>query len=208
MKNAHNTNFLTRALEFSSIYNIWQNLSGSKKGIKKIIQENLIPFNNSKILDIGCGTGTLIEYMPYNVIYTGYDINQIYIESAKKKYPDRGNFYCTSVNDAIAVEGYFDYVIAIGILHHLNDIDSKKLIQSAAYSLKENGCFISIEPVWTNEQSSIEKFIMKMDRGQNIRNENSYLTLLSDFFLSTESRIYQGIFTIPWTIIVTKNYKK
>ena len=45
-----------------------------------------------KVLDIGCGPGDILEYLP-DVKYTGFDLSPEYIEAAKKRFGERGRFF-------------------------------------------------------------------------------------------------------------------
>jgi len=74
--------------------------------------------NNSTVLDYGCGTGDFYRFLKrrgINVKYTGVDINENFIELAKKKYPE-----CTfSVMEAgeDALQGYYDYIFICGVFN-------------------------------------------------------------------------------------------
>lgn len=209
MKN-HNDDGIAKMLDFPNVFNLWQIISGSENAKRKIISEYVRPFKGARILDIGCGTGVALEYIVEEVKdieYVGYDINSKYINFAKEKYKLKGRFYNSRVDKFNGLTNYFDLVMSLGVLHHLDDDESKILISSAKDSLKTDGCFILGEPVWTDQQGYFEKFLMKRDRGQNIRNEASYLRLLSEYFFRTESIVKNGMLNIPWSISVTRNYK-
>lgn len=75
--------------------------------------------NNASILDYGCGTGDFYRFLKRrgfnNVQYTGVDINENFIELARKKYPE-----CTfNVLDGPEdhVEGFFDYIVICGVFN-------------------------------------------------------------------------------------------
>jgi SAM-dependent methyltransferase len=206
VKEAHTSGGLRGILEISFFHNLWQHVSGVERAKRNIVREYVKPFPAARILDIGCGTGVLLDYIKEKVDYVGFDINGDYIEHAKKKYGARGKFYCTSVNDSYVEEKNFDIAIAIGILHHLDDSESEKLISSAHRCLKAGGCFVMAEPVWTSRQGKLEKYLMKKDRGQNIREEKAYLGLLSKYFPRTESAVRSGMLNIPWTLSITKSF--
>jgi len=74
------------------------------------------------MLDIGCGPGEILGFLPTSVKYHGYDLSREYIHSAIEKYDGRGHWYCASVSDMQVKEyGAFDIVMANGVLHHLED---------------------------------------------------------------------------------------
>ena len=50
----------------------------------------IFDFNNSRILDFGCGLADCYNYLilkNYSIDYTGLDINPSLIKEAKKRYP-------------------------------------------------------------------------------------------------------------------------
>jgi SAM-dependent methyltransferase len=79
--------------------------SGAGKGRRVFIKERSGIKMGDRILEIGCGPGTNIEYMPEKVTYTGCDYNPDYIDSANKRYAGRGTFLCLSVDDLPASPG-------------------------------------------------------------------------------------------------------
>lgn len=204
-KTGHSSIGITSILEIPFFYNAWQVVSGSERSKRRICQEYINPSSNANVLDIGCGTGVAIEYLRPDIEYVGFDINPDYIQFAKAKYGNKGKFFCTSVNDSDRFEGSFDIVIAMGILHHLSDAESEKLISSAKICLKKGGCLVMAEPVRTPRQGYIEKQLMMRDRGKNIRDEISYLTLLSKYFENSDSIVRTNMLNIPWTILITRS---
>lgn len=83
---------------------------------------DIIKFNegsNHKVslLDFGCGTGHLLDFIKRNnknIIYSGLDISQKFIDVAKKKYPDN-SFYCVDILDSKDSIGNFDYIVMNGV---------------------------------------------------------------------------------------------
>ena len=167
------------------------------KVIKKIINKK-----NVKVLDIGCGPAEILEYLP-KIKYFGYDINNDYISYAKKKFGDKGQFYCKkfTVNELKKIPK-FDYVILFGLLHHLEEIEIKKLLINIKKALKKNGKLITLDNVFTENQNLIAKFLIKMDRGQNVRTKKEYIRILYKSFKKIKSQIIHQTF-IPYTWFVT-----
>lgn len=198
-----------KILEDSSVYNLWQFIIGGEGVHRAFINEYCKPKKHSRILEIGCGTGTILEHIDkdLNVNYCGYDENPVYIDFAKKRYGDRGSFYSSRVNNANIPTGSFDIVLALGILHHLDEQESLKLIESAWDSLSPGGFLFSADPVWTNRQSRLEKYLMSKDRGQNIRTEEGYIQLMRKQFENIESNVVSDLLNIPWTALLIKATK-
>lgn len=205
-KPSHVTTGIRKVLELSFVYNFWQLITGAENAKNTVIRDFVAAYSKAKVLDIGCGTGVMLDHMDKNlgVDYVGYDINQEYIDFAKKKYGDRGRFYCSSINETVLYEDNFDIASAIAILHHLDNHESEKLIELGKRSLKPGGYLILSEPVWTDEQGWLEKALMSRDRGQNIRRKEEYIALAKTQFQNVECTIIPGLMTIPWTICVLK----
>ena len=74
--------------------------------------------NNQKILDYGCGMGDFYKFLKrrgVDVKYTGVDINENFINVAKKKYPEC-DFRVMNV-DEDSLEGYYDYIFICGVFN-------------------------------------------------------------------------------------------
>jgi SAM-dependent methyltransferase len=74
--------------------------------------------NNSTVLDYGCGTGDFYRFLKrrgINVKYTGVDINENFIELAKKKYPEC-SFRVMCAGDDV-LEGFYDYIFICGVFN-------------------------------------------------------------------------------------------
>jgi len=122
----------------------------------------------------------------------------------KKKYKERGKFFCKRFSDKdLKKLPKFDYILLLGILHHLNDNQIKKLMILIKKILKRKGNIIIEDPIFVKNQNPIAKFIIKMDRGCNVKNKKDYIKLISKYFKKVESKIYHQKF-IPYTWFVTK----
>ena len=75
-----------------------------------IIRVSNIQNEHISLMDFGCGTGHLLDYIKRkgynNLDYSGLDISQKFIDVAKKKYRDN-NFYCL---DFFNPKNNFDYL--------------------------------------------------------------------------------------------------
>jgi len=74
--------------------------------------------NNSTVLDYGCGTGDFYRFLKrrgINVKYTGVDINENFINLARKKYP--GCTFRVMNADDDEFEGYYDYIFICGVFN-------------------------------------------------------------------------------------------
>ena len=161
--------------------------------VKKIVNEN------AKILDIGCGTGKILESLPA-VDYYGYDISKKYINYAKKKYKSKRNkFYCKKFNiNEVDNIPKIDFILLFGVIHHLEDGELHELFPVIKKVLKKNGKIITCDPIYIKKQNIIGHFLIKNDVGKNVRNKENYLKLLRKHFRNIKFNIKHQNF-IPYT---------
>ena len=151
-------------------YSIFQMIM-SGTSFRRMIVKNFIKKKNVNILDIGCGPAEILDSLP-QVNYFGYDINSEYIDYAKNKYKDRGNFYYKKFTEKeLKKLPKFDYILLFGILHHLEDKEVYNLLKLAKKVLKKNGRILTEDPILMTKQNILSKFIIKMDRGANVRSK-------------------------------------
>ena len=194
---------LLRWLTVPRLYNVFQGAVGGNALRRRLIQDRVRPKTGDKVIDIGCGPGQALESLP-EVQYLGLDINPDYIASAKRTYGNKGTFV---VGDTQSIRGdsrfqHADVVIAVSVLHHLDDEDAADCIRFAHDALKKGGRFISHDPCWIPNQGAISKYIMSIDRGRNIRTEQQYRLLAAKAFKRVDTWIDMKPMRIPYVTIV------
>lgn len=189
------------------IYTLFGELVDKKSGGNTVlVREYIQPKENDKLLDIGCGTGHILHYLPNNIEYTGFDADQQYIEAAQKRYGKRATFVCEQINTTNQ-HSQFDIVIAIGVLHHLDDMEALQLFKIAHAALKEGGRLITMDGVFVENQSSIARWIISKDRGQHVRTQAGYLALASQVFSNITTNIRHDLLRIPYTHLILEGTK-
>jgi SAM-dependent methyltransferase len=134
-----------RLLSFPAAY-AWLQKLLAKPGID-IIGDCLEIQSGCKILDIGCGPARILERLPDSVEYVGFDPSEKYIEAARSRYgrsPLR-SFHVQGIDEADlgGNTGYFDVVLAIGVLHQLDDDQAAKVFRLAKLALTGGGVSLS-----------------------------------------------------------------
>jgi SAM-dependent methyltransferase len=197
------TEGLHSVLSFADVYDFFQRLLGASRLRERFIAEFVAPFAGAKLLDIGCGTASLLEYLPADVEYVGFDLNPNYITSARKKYYGRGTFFCGRVSE-VAVDDSFDFVLGAAILHHLSDAEARKLFATAYSCLKRGGALVTFDPVFVKEQSAFARYIISKDRGKRVRTPEQYAALASAFFVDVEKHVLHDLLRIPYTHFIMR----
>jgi 2-isopropylmalate synthase len=98
----------------------------------------LNPIENEKILDLGCGDGTLaVEIEKFNTKVIAVDLSQSMVEKTKEKNIEAYVMSATDLN----FNNEFDAIFSNAVLHWVKD--SKIAINKINTSLKDNGRFIA-----------------------------------------------------------------
>ena len=186
-----------------SIYTFFQNLLGQKNARNVYVNEYIRPKRGDKILDVGCGPADILDHLPKEVEYFGVDIDSKYIKAAQKKYGQRGTFICKKLDSALAKDlPTFDLVITIGVIHHLDNEDARLLFEIAHEKLRPGGRLITVDPVYVEKQSRLERYLLLKDRGTYVRRKNDYINLAKDKFSRVEANVRRGLLNIPWSLLI------
>jgi SAM-dependent methyltransferase len=157
-----------------------------------------------KIVDIGCGPGSILDLLPQGIQYVGVDISERYVSAARRKYGGRGTFICGSVDewtkDSRTAEA--DVVMVVGVLHHADDDEARKILEFARAALRDGGRFIFYEPCYLIWQSRLSAYLMSKDRGQNVRFEQEWKDLIASVFPSMTTNIVTGMNRLFYVCIV------
>lgn len=184
-----------------AIYNMMQWLMGASKIRTEFVRDYVKPSRGDSILDIGCGTADILCFLPDDINYFGFDQSDVYIEHARDRFADRGQFSTAFVDD-IALKSLpkMDIVLASGLIHHLDDDNVKTLLVTALHALRPGGRLVAIDPCYVRGQSTIARWLIDRDRGNNVRSQDSYKALAEAVFTNNtiESRVSHRNW-IPYT---------
>lgn len=180
------------------VYAGLQVLLGASNGRQRFLDEVVRLRPGMKVLDVGCGPGSLFPYLAGSR-YTGIDLNPRSIEHACKLYGDRGRFLVGDVAKGLPDDcADFDLIIVSALLHHLDDAEAETLFSRLAGLLGLEGRVVTIDNVWLPEQHFLAKFVNQMDSGLNVRTPEQYINLVANLPLRVEPRIYRDLLRIPY----------
>lgn len=193
---------LRNLLSIAPVYQSFQDLIGGSAR-REYVARYLRPEPGMRVLDIGCGPGDIVRFLDPSIDYTGVDLSAAYIASARKRFFDRGRFLNESVSDLTVREpASFDRVMANGLIHHLDDAETRQLLEIARAALKPQGQFVSIDPCFESGQSAVARYIVGKDRGRHVRPREKYVALASELFPEMTFDVRHDLIRIPYTHVV------
>ena len=203
MTSAQDESGLKRVLSAAPVYQAFQNLVGARRLYRRLVREHIRPAPGMRVLDVGCGPAEILGELSDDVTYLGFDLSERYIEAARKRWGPRGTFRCAPVNEVTVRDlPKVDVVIAVGVLHHLDDRDAERLFTLAASVLARGGRVVTYDPCFAPTQGALARFLVSRDRGQHVRSPDGYQTLARRVFPRVEATVLQGHLRIPYTATV------
>ncbi len=177
---------------------------GAGRFRRRIVEDFIQPKKGEKILDIGCGPGSVFSYFPTGVHYVGFDLSEDYIEAAVKSYGQKGTFFVGNV-ETVDLSSYapFDKILAIGVLHHLNDQQVTIMMEKVMAALRPGGVLITLDGCFTKPQNPIARRIIAADRGEYVRTQEKYQQLVEPFGQLQSTLLTDGL-RIPYTHLIMK----
>ena len=197
---------LRKLLTNPSLYVVFQRLLGGN-GVGRFLADGFWKLRGGEtIVDIGCASGFVLDYMPDDVKYYGVDISKEYIDAAHKKFSTRGTFFLGTARDLLTNKdiplGKVDLVTCNGLLHHLTDDEAIEVLDIAKQLLKPNGKLVCLEATFLTRQTRLSKRMVSMDRGRYVRSEQEWKDLIGKSFYSYSTSVVTGLIRIPYTHIV------
>jgi SAM-dependent methyltransferase len=158
------------------------------------------------VLDIGCGTGALLGLLPNRVTYLGVEIDPAYVDAARARFGEAGEFVCSDIGSLQLPSGRaFDLAIAYGVFHHLDDDTARRAVDVAATALADGGRFVIMEPCWVpGGQGWFERFLMGLDRGRFVRTIDDYAFLAATRLESIATHVVPDTCRLPYTMVVVE----
>lgn len=182
-----------------SAYRVFRSLV-ARRTTGDVLRTHTRPSPGMRVLDIGCGPGSSLEWLPHDVEYTGFDLSQAYIDTAIKRYGGRGTFICESITGFLARDlPAFDVAVAVGVVHHLGDADARELFELALKALAPGGRLVAFDGCFVDEQSRLARLLLRWDRGRHVRRPSEYVALAATVFRTITSEVRHDLLRVPYT---------
>jgi SAM-dependent methyltransferase len=190
--------WLHRLLEFGWIYDQFQRHVGSD-GVRRYFADHYARITPAvDVLDIGCGPGTMLPYLPQPRSYLGLDSNPRYIETCRQRYQRPYQFEVADIAPETPVhESQFDVAIAVGVLHHLPDDASARMLRNAYSALRPGGRLITMDGVYRDGQPLLAVLLNRLDRGEYVRTDEAYAQMARSAFPEVKVFDYCGKLIVP-----------
>jgi SAM-dependent methyltransferase len=200
---------LKSLLTLSWGYKLFQKAVGSGEARRWLSEHFWRLRPSQKILDIGCGPGNILQYLPDGVDYVGFDISEEYVSHARARHRDdpKKTFIVGVAEDFIdelpPEMRDADLVVMNGLMHHLEDHEALAALRLAHAALApDQGRMVCLEPSFLLRQSPLSRWLLRQDRGRNVRSEQQWKHLVGQVFPNFETHILTGLIRIPYTHIV------
>lgn len=189
---------IRRFLSVPALYSAFQNLLGADRARIRFVAEHVRPKPGDSILDIGCGTGEILDLLG-GQRYFGFDPSESYIEAARVRFGQSADFHVGSVSAPPTLSKGFDLAIAVGVFHHLNDTEARVLVDLARDQLRSGGRLVTLDPVLVAGQHPVARALAKRDRGEFVRSPDAYRALATERFKSVQLTEHHDYLRLPYS---------
>lgn len=176
-----------------------------KMAVEGVIKEK---GNLGRVIEIGCGIGASATYLNgFFEEYCGIDQSPELINKAIQFNASISNveFLCADVKASTLPDSSADTIIAVGVLHHLTELDE---VMTELKRIAKPGCyFIAIEPLATNPLIQFMRFIRKKVDKDYSNEQHFFLpkeifTLMNHNGLNDVKLKYFGFFSNPFSQVI------
>jgi len=154
-------NLADRLLEWSLVYRLWMAPFAESK-FAPVLAHNDLENGVRRVLDVGCGPGTNARHFS-GTSYLGLDINERYIEDARRRYGREFRAVDVTRYEADASERA-DFILVNSFLHHVDTPDVRRILAHLSTLLTDDGHVHIIELVLP-DRPSVARRMARWDRG-------------------------------------------
>jgi len=155
--------------------------------LRRILKNQYEIVNPYLILDLGCGIG---NYMIDEYNHIGIDLNFNYLKRAKLKNK-KSNIVLMNGCELGFRNNTFNVVLISSLGHHVNNSNLEKIISETDRVLTEKGYLFFVDVVKPlTKMNWLARLLERLDEGDNFRNEEEYIKILSQHFALEEKGYY------------------
>jgi len=125
--------------------------------LTSFVRQKLLSFDDKKVFEIGCGSGTVIEQVrsKYGQDVDGCDLNDF---ALKKIKIGNNEIYCYNIFDQDeSLDGKYDVIILFDVIEHIED--DIAFVNACLFHLKSKGkCIINV-PAYMHLYSKYDKAV-------------------------------------------------
>ncbi|MBI2578439.1 MAG: class I SAM-dependent methyltransferase [Candidatus Aenigmarchaeota archaeon] len=150
---------------------------------------------NARLLDVGCGQGTLLAAAEKYVETYGVDISKEAIKKAEK-ISGKSKFRVAEAEKIPFPSGYFDYITCMGSLEHFVDIN--KALKEMRRVAKKGAKILIHVP---NSRYLVHKILGINTQGQineRLATEEEWRSIIGKYFVIEKAHKYNTRFFLEW----------
>lgn len=194
---------MKHALARPAAYQFYQQLGGFFSARVKAISEYLPITPTSRVIDIGCGPGHIVQHLPETIDYVGLDVDADSIAFARRYFRTRGSFEVRRFDaDAARELGPADIVMMNGVMHHIPDGELSDTLAIITGALKPGGRLFTLDGAYRAGQSRIDKWLLDNDRGAYVRTADDYRRLVAAHFADVRMHVRTDLSRVPYTFAI------
>jgi SAM-dependent methyltransferase len=185
-----------------AVYHAFSQLLGARRSRAEVVRLYVRPRPGNRVLDCGCGPGEFVELLP-DVEYVGVDLDERYVAEARRRFGARASFRLGPVGPGTMHEkAHYDLVLAMGLLHHLDDATVRDFLRLARRALKPTGRLVTLDPCRAPGQSRVARLVIDMDRGEHVRSLEEWPPLVEPVFPLARTHVRHDLLRIPYTHVI------
>ena len=182
------------------LYELFQ-FSVVRRGTSEILRNQVLkPFGVKKVLDFGCGIGYHSKEF-VDSEYLGIEPLSDCVNKAHRIFKNSKNNFIVGDHESLKSipDLSYDLVIALGVLHHINNSILDEFIKESHRILRVGGRLTTFDPVYHKDQSRISKWVVSRDRGNWVRTADGYLNPIRKMYRQEpRNKIFTNLLKIPY----------
>ena len=182
------------------LYELFQ-FSVVRRGTSEILRNQVLkPFGVKKVLDFGCGIGYHSKEF-VDSEYLGIEPLSDCVNKAHRIFKNSKNNFIVGDHESLKSipDLSYDLVIALGVLHHINNSILDEFIKESHRILRVGGRLTTFDPVYHKDQSRISKWVVSRDRGNWVRTADGYLNPIQKMYRQEpRNKIFTNLLKIPY----------